>query len=111
MFPAHVDLQPIIKRIREKFDLPDLASFDKNLSNILLLEEEIPWNEIQDEIKSEIENASEFFPESLQPVRRMLHSDPNALDNPEKIMEILLITPEDIQAASTVMLHVLKPLA
>ncbi len=111
VFPAHADLQPILKRIREKYDLPDLGSFNKNLSNILLIEEDIPWDEIQAEIKSELENDSEFFPEAIQPVRRMIQSNPDALDNPEMFSETLLITPEDIQAASVAMLNMLKPLA
>ena len=100
VFPAHADLQPILKRIREKYDLPDLGSFEKNLSNILLIDEEIPWDEIQAEIKIEVKNDSGFFPEAIQPVRRMIQSNPDVLDNPETLSETLLITPEDIQAAS-----------
>ncbi len=111
IFPAHADLQPVLKRIRTKYGLPDLGSLDKNLSNILLIEEDIPWNEIQAEIKAEIESDSEFFPEAIQPVRRLLKTNPNALKDPKQFSKELVITPEDIQAASATILTMLKPLA
>lgn len=111
VLPAHADLQAILKRIREKFGLPDLGSFSRNLTSILLIEKDIPWDEIKEEIKSELEADTEFFPQAFQPVRNILKSKPEALEDPQKFSEELAITPEDIQAASVVVLSLLKPLA
>jgi len=42
MFPAHADLQPILGKIREKYDLPKLGLMDKEISDLLLADKNIP---------------------------------------------------------------------
>jgi len=48
MFPAHADLQPILGKIREKYDLPKLGLMDKEISDLLLADKNIPWDEIRE---------------------------------------------------------------
>lgn len=72
IFPAHNDLLPILKRIRKKYGLPDLGSFDKNLTNLLLIKEDIPWDNIKSDIRAKLENNSEFFPEQFKQVYPLL---------------------------------------
>lgn len=62
IFPAHADLQPILREIREKYDLPKLGLLDRDISEQLLSDKDIPWDEIRNEIKEEVETESNFFP-------------------------------------------------
>jgi hypothetical protein len=111
LFPAHADLQPILKQLREKYGLPDLGLLDKNLAGLLLSNKDIPWEEIKKEIRAEVEAGSEFFPPQIKPIQQFAQTNQAALEDPKKIVEAIQPTQEDIQAVTVAMLSLIKPMA
>lgn len=111
VFPAHADLQPILKNLREKYKFPQFGLADADLASFLASQEEIPWEEIQRDIRAQVEANPDFFPEQIGFVRKLVQDQPLALDDPEKLVEGLEITQEDVQAATAIMLKLIKPMA
>lgn len=70
LFPAHADLQPILKRLRSKYGLPDLGRLDKNLVELLMQQKDIPWDAIKRDIRAEVESRSEIFPNEIVGLRQ-----------------------------------------
>jgi hypothetical protein len=111
VFPAHADLQPILKQLREKYGLPDLGRLDKNLVELLLPQQDIPWDAIKRDIRSEVETHSEIFPDQIQRIRQYVQKHQAALDDPEKFVETTPVTEEDIKAARLGTFNLIKPMA
>lgn len=82
LFPAHADFQPIIKRIREKYNLPEGGILEGEYAELLLEDSEIPWETIRQEIKVEIENIPDLWPESFQKLFKGFHENPEAKTDP-----------------------------
>jgi len=55
IFPAHADLQPILKRLREKYGFPEFGLADIDFADVLLSKKDFPWEDIKREIKTEVE--------------------------------------------------------
>src|SRR3990172_6075974 len=87
VFPAHADLQPILKEIREKYNLPKLGLMDKDISELLLSDKDIPWDEIRQEIRTRIETLPEFLPEAIQNLRQLIQNSQSVLENPDTLIE------------------------
>lgn len=54
LLPSHPDLQPILIDIREKNNIPDIDPGDDSITEILLSDDEINWEEIKFELSSRI---------------------------------------------------------
>lgn len=111
IFPAHADLQPILKRLREKYGLPDLGQPDNNITDSLIPRKDFPWDEIKRDIRAEVEAHPEIFPREIQPVRQFAESNQAALDDPKTFLETAKFTQEDIQASMAGALKFIKPMA
>ena len=64
--PSHPDLQPILKDIRSKYNIPEIGPEDDGITEILLSDEYIDWDEVYQEIKNQICALPGFLPDELQ---------------------------------------------
>jgi len=109
IFPAHADLQPILKRLREKYGFPEFGLADIDFARVLLSKKDFPWEDIKREIRNEVEAHPENFPDQMQDARRFIQNQ-TALEDPEKYVQTVGITPQDIQTASASVLRLMKPI-
>ncbi|MGD8454989.1 MAG: hypothetical protein PVF83_01300 [Anaerolineales bacterium] len=65
LLPSHPDLQAILIDIREKYNIPDIGHGDDSITEILLSDDEINWEEIKYKISSRIREIHELLPDSL----------------------------------------------
>ncbi len=111
VFPAHADLQPILKKLREKYSFPEFDLADQVFAELLLAKKDFPWEDIQRDIHAEVMARSELFPEQMQFVRRLLQNQPEAILDPEKFAKNVEITENDVRAATTAIFSLIKPIA
>lgn len=87
LLPAHADFQPILQRMREKYSLPESGILDAEYTERLLEDAEIPWETIRQEIKLEIENIPDLWPESIQKLFKGFQESPEAKTDPSTFFD------------------------
>lgn len=65
LLPSEEQFLPILKEIRVKYNIPEVVPDDDGITEILLADENIDWEEVHQEIKEKIINLDELFPEQL----------------------------------------------
>jgi hypothetical protein len=60
--PAHPDVLPILKEIRENYQIPEISPLDNSLQILLRHELEFDWKEIQEKLK----NTPDILDEGLK---------------------------------------------
>ena len=98
LLPAHPDFQPILKKFRKKFNLPDAGIFDREYANQIFSELDIPWETIKEEIKTEIENIPDLWPQSMQNLFKSFQANPKAKTDPDAFIDTLNIEQEEIRS-------------
>lgn len=84
LLPGHPDFFPIIKNIREKYQIPEILPEDEDFANILLTNNEIDWQSVRADIEQQIRANEEILP----PFTGMLYKgiqaiNTDSLDFPE----------------------------
>lgn len=87
LLPAHADFQPIIKRVREKYNLPEGGILEGEYAEWLLAAVETPWETIRQEIKLGIENIPDLWPESFQKLFKGFQENPEAKTDPSAFFD------------------------
>lgn len=98
LLPAHPDFQPILTKLRKKYNLPDTGIFDREYANQIFSEVEPPWETIKQEIKKEIENIPDFWPKSMQNLFKSFRDNPKAKTEPEAFIDTFNIEQEEIRS-------------
>jgi len=65
LLPSSLDFQPIIKSIRDKFNLPEISPDDDPITEIYLGDEQIPLEDFRQEIKSLVEKIPDHLPPEI----------------------------------------------
>jgi hypothetical protein len=91
LLPSHPDLLPIIKRIREKYNIPEIDPDDFGMKEILLSDNDIDWQSVLQEIEVQIRNIPELLPSSIKPLLKFIHAEnqPLIFSNFEEVPEEL----------------------
>ena len=97
LLPAHSDFQPILKKLREKYNLPEAGILDPDYAEQLLSEKDIPWETIRGEIKKEIEGIPDFWPPNTQKLFDRFRENPKAFTDPEAFIETLNIEQDEVR--------------
>lgn len=98
LLPVHSDFQPILARLRRRYNLPEAGILDNDYAEHLLSEKDIPWEKVREEIKTEIENIPDFWPESMQNLFKSFRDNPKAKSDPEAFIDTLNIEQEEIRS-------------
>jgi hypothetical protein len=97
LLPAHADFQPILQRIREKYSLPEGGILEGEYAEQLLEDAEIPWETIRQEIRTEIENIPDLWPESFQKLFKGFQENPEAKSDPSVLIEAQGIEQDEVR--------------
>lgn len=83
LLPSHPDLLPILQRIREKYNIPEIAPGDETLAEILGAENEIDLEALHQDIESELRKIPELLPEGTDAIYKILQGkEENNLNSP-----------------------------
>lgn len=93
LLPSHQYFIPILKDIREKYNIPEIGPEDDGITEILLADEDIDWEEVHQEIKNKISNLEEIFPEQLLGLIELVKNLPETSQMSEEAKDI----PENLQ--------------
>lgn len=89
LLPSHSELQPILGRMREKYDLPEGGIIDSDYAEQILERDNLPWETIREEIKTEIENIPDLWPPGVHNLFVSFRKFPEARENPDAFVESL----------------------
>jgi len=62
LMPTHIELQPIIQEIREKYNLPEVDPDGEPIKEIYLDDKEVSLEEFLKDITTLVENKTNFLP-------------------------------------------------
>jgi hypothetical protein len=85
---SHEQFLPILNKIRDKYDIPEISPEDDGITEILLVDEDIDWDEVHQEIKEKINNLDELFPAQLQGLMKLGNNLTESPNLPEEFNEI-----------------------
>jgi len=107
--PAHPDIIPILKTIREKYNLPEIAPGDDTLAEILGGENEIDLKVLHQDIETELRNNPDLLPSGTDNIFRILQAkDENNLELPE-LKELSIEIRESFQALLEFVFMIFEP--
>jgi len=109
LLPAHQDFQPILQRLREEYNLPDGGIIDKDYADFIL-EQDIPWEEVRKELKNEIINVPDLWPEKLINLLKQYYAYPALLEDPGSLMGDLEGEREDFKLLLQGVMRFIKPI-
>jgi hypothetical protein len=89
LLPSHPDLLPILKNIREKYNIPEIGPDDDGMKEILLSDKDIDWQAVHQEIEVLIRNIPEFLPHPIKSILTFSHleDEPVLLSGLEEVPE------------------------
>jgi len=84
LLPSHPDLLPSLQRIREKYNIPEIAPGDETLAEILGAENEIDLEAFRQDIETELRKIPELLPKGADIIYKILQDkEENNLNFPE----------------------------
>ena len=84
LLPSHPDIFPILQKVREKYQIPEIRPEDDGFIETLLTEYEIDWHEVRQEIEQELKASDAWIPEGIRKIYKGAKTyDDDLLDFPE----------------------------
>ena len=107
ILPGHPDIFPIIENIREKYRIPPINPEDGDITQLLLTNDEIPWETVHQDIDDQVHKIPLFSDAGNEYVRqiRQFAKAFTALDYPE----LQCLSEQTRENLKTLILALLKP--
>lgn len=85
-FPSHPDVIPIIKNIREKYQIPPIDPEDEDITELLLTNYEIDWEAVRRDIETQVKNIPLFEGAEVNYIQTLKRLRDSSLDFPEFVI-------------------------
>jgi hypothetical protein len=107
LLPGHPDILPIIENIREKYQIPPINPEDDDITQLLLTNDEIPWDAVRRDIDDQVHEIPLFSDVENEYIRKLRDLN-KSLDSFDELPELQCLAKETRESLKNLFVQLLQ---